>query len=505
MHGSIIALWLDDAASQAQLTALAATLPAGVTPTLPGDCHLTLAMLPDVDLIPPEAREALATSLEALAATTGPAWLNVTEVAQFSDDDEDGIAAVVAHVALPGVAALRSLLLDACDAAGVPVGGYAEFRPHITLGYGPANLDLSALPAPDAAWAADRLCLALGPGRSVWQLTGAPKQRRITGVTKMAHATQSAELKAAPHYVKSISGRTVVGIFSVMGNRDSYDDIIYNGSFLKTIRERGSKILHLWQHDTDEPPIARIEALREIGRAELPQAVQLAYPDATGGCEVTRTYLDTPRANEVFTNLKAEVPLQMSFMFEMVKWESIEDDESNWGYTRHIRELRLWETSDVNWGANPATIASKRAGLLGLDLAGIDRALTSYKAGSRHSAADVALINAIHAKVVDLGCTVCAGQAEEGDAKARAAHYAVKLLSILDDPIITLDDPSLAPLVLRLARVATPIDSTELPPAADESRAAEPSALTLTDVAVAQYQNRARLAKARLALQYATK
>ena len=421
MRGSIIALWLDDAASQAQLAALAAKLPAGVAPTLPGDCHLTLAMLPDVDLIPVEAREALAESLEALAATVTPAWLNVTEVAQFPDDDGDGVAAVVAHVALPGVASIREQALAACDAAGVAVGGYAEYRPHITLGYGPANLDLSALPAPDAAWAADRLCLALGPGRSVWQLTGAPKQRRITGGTKMPSATQGAELKAAPHYVKSINGRTVVGIFSVFGNRDSYDDIIYPGSFLKTIRERGSKILHLWQHDTDEPPIARVDALREIRREELPEQIRLEYPDASGGCEVTRTYLETDRANEVFINITGGVPLQMSFMFEMVKWESVEDDESNWGYTRHIRELRLWETSDVNWGANPATIASKRAGLLGLDLAGIDRALTSYKAGQRHSAADVAIINSIHQSIVDLGCTVCAGQPASDDAKAQAA------------------------------------------------------------------------------------
>lgn len=501
MRGSIIALWLDDPASQAQLAALAAKLPAGVDPTLPGDCHLTLAVLPDVDLIPVAAREALAESLEALAATLSPAWLNVTEVAQFSDDDEDGMAAVVAHVALPGLAAIREQALAACDAAGVAVGGYAEYRPHITLGYGPANLDLSALPAPDAAWASDRLCLALGPGRSVWQLTGAPKQRRITGGTKMPSATQSAELKAAPHYVKAINGRTVTGIFSVFGNRDSYDDIIYAGSFLKTIRERGSKILHLWQHDTDEPPIARVESLREIGRAELPQSVQLEYPDATGGCEVTRTYLETPRANEVFTNLKAEVPLQMSFMFEMVKWESIEDDESNWGYTRHIRELRLWETSDVNWGANPATIASKRAGMLGLDLAGIDRALTSYKAGQRHSAADVALINSIHQSIVDLGCTVCAGQPASDDAKAQAAHYAVKLLGILDDPSITLDDPNLAPLVVRLSRTAMAIDLTPSTSTEGESRAAEPTALTLSATVAQQYQNRARLAKARLALQ----
>ena len=63
--------------------------------------------------------------------------------------------------------------------------------------------------------------------------------------------------------------------------------------------------MFLWRHRMSRPPIATIDRLFEIAPGRSPPAVKLYAPDATGGVGVTRTYLDTPRANEVLAGLKA--------------------------------------------------------------------------------------------------------------------------------------------------------------------------------------------------------
>jgi hypothetical protein len=54
----------------------------------------------------------------------------------------------------------------------------------------------------------------------------------------------------------------------------------------------------------------------------------------------------------------------MSFAFDPVKWdyeeEKSEDNPTGIGrLVRNLVELRLWDTSDVNWGMNPLTVAVK--------------------------------------------------------------------------------------------------------------------------------------------------
>lgn len=222
------------------------------------------------------------------------------------------------------------------------------------------------------------------------------------------------ELKALPGHIKAISGRTVTGVFSVFGNIDQYNDKIWPGAFSKTISERGSKIFHLWQHDFGCPPIAVIRSLREIPREELPSSVLQVAPEAMGGAEVVREYLETPRAEEVLTNLKAGAPLQMSFAFDTVKYdfEELPEARYDWEHLRNIREVRLWETSDVLWGANEATVASKAHLPLTFLMKQLQAALDEWhdrKAGARHSDADTKLINSAHKLIVDLGCTTCKG------------------------------------------------------------------------------------------------
>lgn len=213
------------------------------------------------------------------------------------------------------------------------------------------------------------------------------------------------ERKAGFLMPSSINDRTVTGIFSVFGNMDSYADIIHNGAFSKTLSERAGRVLHLWQHDMDAPPIALIDSIREVPRQALPAEVLMRAPTATGGAEVTRTYLDTPRANEVLTAIRSGAPLEMSFAFDAVRFDFEENGDSPLGVVRNLRELKLYETSDVNWGANSATVAAK-ARTSTMPIGTLLHALrAAMKAGARHSTRDTQLINQIAEAAIELGAT----------------------------------------------------------------------------------------------------
>lgn len=249
------------------------------------------------------------------------------------------------------------------------------------------------------------------------------------------------EIKATPFHVKAIKGREVTGIFAVMGNLDDYNDKGWPGMFSKTLSERSGKILHLWQHDFSSPPIAKITSLREVGREELPPDVLTAAPEALGGAEVTREYLDTPRANEVLENLKAGVPLQMSYAYDPIKYdyEELPGAKYEWERQRNLREVRLWETSDVLWGANAATVASK--GLLDLPLDFLLKQLDGrdlpldlligqlrlFKEGRRNATNDQERINTIATLAVELGATsVKLIEPDETDDSAKEGSRAVE-------------------------------------------------------------------------------
>lgn len=252
------------------------------------------------------------------------------------------------------------------------------------------------------------------------------------------------EHKSFPFAVKAISGREVTGIFSVFGNLDEHNDRIWPGAFSKTLQERGNRILHLWQHDFGSPPIAVVKSIREISRAELPSDVLNRAPDAMGGAEVVREYLDTPRADEVLAAIKAGSPLEMSFAFDAVKYdfEELPDAKYEWQQLRNLRELRLYETSDVLWGANGATVGSKSALAVPLDflLRQLSERLSQIsdeiKAGQRHNAEDVRRINDIAQLALDLGATNVKLLDEQLDDDASAAK------SRADDQSLTLSTAS---------------------------------------------------------------
>lgn len=210
------------------------------------------------------------------------------------------------------------------------------------------------------------------------------------------------EYKSLPLHVKAVEDRTVTTLFSVFGNVDSYGDKMMNGSFQRTFMERGHKILHLWQHAFDQPPIAKVEpgSLRELSRDELPPEVLRDYPDATGGAEATSTFLDTPRGNEVLTAIKAGVPLEASFGFDPLSFSFTQENDT---MIRNIHEVKLFEISTVLWGANSATTASKMP--LSILLRHLQTILEEVKAGKRHSDSDQQLIEQIGALAIDLGAS----------------------------------------------------------------------------------------------------
>lgn len=158
---------------------------------------------------------------------------------------------------------------------------------------------------------------------------------------------------------QKIDGRQVTGIAAVFGNIDSYQDIIHLGAFRKTIKERFSRFRHLWQHDMVSPPTAKVISVKELKRADLPESM-LDNPYITGGLEVVREYLRTTRGDEILEGLAAGAISEMSFAYDAIKYD-FEEIERNGQKrnVRNLREVRLWETSDVLWGANDRTVAAK--------------------------------------------------------------------------------------------------------------------------------------------------
>jgi HK97 family phage prohead protease len=196
---------------------------------------------------------------------------------------------------------------------------------------------------------------------------------------------ETAEIKSVPFalFTKDKLGkRTRAGIFAVMGNRDSGGDRLMPGCFQKTFSEGRDRARHLWNHDFSAPPTATVEDLYEISAADLPDKVREYAPDATGGAVVVRTYLNTERGNEILAALDAGAIDEMSFAFDAVKRKYIEEESNGQRFqTRIIREVRHYESSDVLWGMNPATLATRSSVLLFQ----LKTLLTEFKTKSAHT------------------------------------------------------------------------------------------------------------------------
>lgn len=73
---------------------------------------------------------------------------------------------------------------------------------------------------------------------------------------------------------------TLSGFPAIFGNWDLDGEMVQKGAFTKSIAERMRRIPMGLDH---EHPLGITTLLQEVGRSDLPKAIQKAYPDADGG------------------------------------------------------------------------------------------------------------------------------------------------------------------------------------------------------------------------------
>lgn len=237
---------------------------------------------------------------------------------------------------------------------------------------------------------------------------------------------ENRQFKNLPYFpVKSAdsTGRVRKGIAAVFGNIDSWGDRILPGAFAKTLTEGRQRAKHLWNHSFSQPPIAKIVEIKEIGRADLPDEVLQYAPDATGGLMVARDYYKNEFSNWILEAIDAGDINEMSFGYDVISSNETTEGEVK---VRNLTELKLYDTSDVLWGMNPATVGVGAKGFDSIPLGTVVQQLTgiaeAVKSGRRNAISDESLINAIHQASVDLGSTKCLGikEAEESESEEKA-------------------------------------------------------------------------------------
>lgn len=167
--------------------------------------------------------------------------------------------------------------------------------------------------------------------------------------------------------------RVITGYCSVFGNTDSAGDIVEPGAFKKAIadfNEGRSRCRFLWNHDSKEPPIAKILELREVSKSQM-QPSYAHMVDVKGALLVTREYFTHEQAERVYQGIVAGAITEMSFGFEILdfSYETIKGEK-----VRLLKSLGLYDASDVNWGCNSLTTAfhGKGPAIVG-DLAKVTR------------------------------------------------------------------------------------------------------------------------------------
>jgi hypothetical protein len=136
------------------------------------------------------------------------------------------------------------------------------------------------------------------------------------------------ERKAIRQFLtKAIDDRAVTGVFAVHGHIDDSGDRSFPGLFTDPTVNGRSRARFVWQHRTDQPPT-----------------------------EVVRTYLPTPRGNEILEGIKTGAIDEMSYAYDAIKYDF---EETERGMVRNLYKAHLYDISDVLWGLNPATVAAK--------------------------------------------------------------------------------------------------------------------------------------------------
>ena len=129
-----------------------------------------------------------------------------------------------------------------------------------------------------------------------------------------------------------LKGRIITGYLSNFGNKDFDGDIIEQGAFSKSINERKNQIYFLNQHQWNQPH-GKFSLLKE---------------DSKGLYFESEPLLDTTYSSDVLKLYAAGVIKEHSIGFNVIKSDGKHGDRS-------IKEIKLYEGSNVTLGANPDT------------------------------------------------------------------------------------------------------------------------------------------------------
>jgi len=128
--------------------------------------------------------------------------------------------------------------------------------------------------------------------------------------------------------------RIVTGYLSEFGSKDFDSDIIEKGAFSKSIAERKNDIFFLNQHDWKQPH-GKFNVLSEDSKGLYFESMALP---------------NTSYSNDLIELYSLGIVKEHSIGFQTIKGDWSKD-----GSTRTIKEIKLYEGSNVTLGANPNT------------------------------------------------------------------------------------------------------------------------------------------------------
>jgi hypothetical protein len=129
-----------------------------------------------------------------------------------------------------------------------------------------------------------------------------------------------------------LNKRIVTGYLSAFDNKDHVGDIIIKGAFTKSLAERKDQIFFLNQHNWDQPH-GKFNILQE---------------DVKGLYFESNPLVDTTYSSDLLKLYDAGIINEHSIGFQTIKDEVKSD-------ARILKELKLYEGSNVTLGANPET------------------------------------------------------------------------------------------------------------------------------------------------------
>ena len=128
--------------------------------------------------------------------------------------------------------------------------------------------------------------------------------------------------------------RIVTGYLAAFGNKDAVNDIIVKGSFKKTIAENMKNIFFLNHHNWSQPH-GKFNVLKE---------------DKKGLYFESKPLIDTSYSEDLMKLYEAKIIKEHSIGYSTVVSEYNEDSK-----IRTLKEIKLYEGSNVTRGANPKT------------------------------------------------------------------------------------------------------------------------------------------------------